>query len=110
MGIDGGECHVHDFKFGPGIGVTQLHLQVTGRAIRRFRVAHGRGFAEDKNPDRARWLDGPHPEDTGVSGVLWWEEAITEGVILDVIILAADFDLFEKMRVKAVTGQSERHL
>src|SRR5207245_11619903 len=85
--VDGGEGDVDHFEASFRKSFPQEHVQVTAGSERRLRIAHGRGFSEDKNAVCTRRFMNFHPDRTGIASDFRRKEPKAEVVILNEEVL-----------------------
>ena len=105
--VDGREGDVDDLEFFARILFAQQHFQVTIRAAGRLGITHRRRFTQNKNAERAGRLVSGHPDREGKARGFRRKKTEAEIIVLNVAILAADFEALEKMRVVTVAAQPQ---
>ena len=105
--VDGGDAQVDHLKFFPRKSLAQQHIHVTARAICRLRIAHGCGFAEDKNTDCIRRFGCRKNERNRPARQLRREKSQCEILIVNEIIFVTNLDFFEEPGRISVTGQPQ---
>src|SRR6266436_654744 len=102
MGINGGHCHVDDFKALGRILVLEEDLQNAREAEGGFGIAHGGGFAKDKNPVGVRRLFCSKQRWLWRAGESGREKAARKFLIFYEDAFAIDFRAQKKVRRIAV--------
>jgi hypothetical protein len=110
VGIDGGDTGVDDFEIRARIATFKEQREHTCETIGGLRVAHGCGFAQDKD---ARGIDGLFGrEEKGVrrTGEAGREEALCEALVVDKDLPAIDGFADGKTGWIAVADESQHYL
>jgi hypothetical protein len=110
MRVDGRDAEIDDLEFLIGKLFAQEHFEITRCAQRRLRIAHGGGFAENKNALHVRRFLHREFERARPAREFRRKEALREPVVVDEIFFTVGRALnFEKCRIVAIARHAQNY-
>jgi hypothetical protein len=110
VGVDSGGGGIDDFELSSGKTFAQQHFHVTGRAVGGLRIAHGGGFAEDKNACGVGFFFCRYEERARPAGQGRGKKSQGKGIAVGQEIFPAHLYFAEEAGGITITGPSQAEL